>query len=360
MGNSPILSICIPSHNRADAIVENLKDVLKINDDRFDVVITDTSNTEDDYKKLLKIRDTRVKIIKNDINCSAMENWFWALENADGVFAIHLNDRDKLIAENLVEFISFLEEHEDFTGGVCKFMPGMECPLEYHGVKSTVMNLPYFSLHMTGLVFHTGCWRKISDRKELFTREKSGCHPHDMILGRLAIMGDMFLYTKQIWKMASPEFYKKNLSGTKMVDFFEPRERLFELKCCLSELEHLDGVESDLKKQKRFQTIKNYLNLSTSGYFYHTESEHEAIHYGNQPVKRNIIQKINIINDVLKMYRNELRISEKEYRCLRNWTYRNFAISELAKSGLMRNNSIRKVLRNINRKRKSRENASLR
>ena len=85
--------------------------------------------------------------------------------------------------------------------------------------------------------------------------------------------------------MASAEFYKKNLSGAGMMQFFEPEERLFELKCCLRELEHFDGVGEELRRAKQSQMIKNYLNLSTLRYFHHTESEHEALHYGSVPKK---------------------------------------------------------------------------
>lgn len=122
MEDEKILSICIPSHNRADVILENLKDVLKIQDNRFDIVITDTSDRSGDYEKLLAIRDTRVKVIRNDVKSTAMENWFCALENADGIFAFHLNDRDKLIACNLLGFMAFLDRNKDCTGGVCKFL----------------------------------------------------------------------------------------------------------------------------------------------------------------------------------------------------------------------------------------------
>lgn len=361
MEDEKILSICIPSHNRADVILENLKDVLKIQDNRFDIVITDTSDRSGDYEKLLAIRDTRVKVIRNDVKSTAMENWFCALENADGIFVFHLNDRDKLIACNLLGFMAFLDRNKDCTGGVCKFLSEKEEPVIYQGVESTVMNMPYFALHTTGMVFQMKSWRKIPDRKNIFTREKSGCHPHDMILGRLSVMGDMFLYTKHIWEMAPVEFYKKNLSGAGMMRFFEPKERLFELKCCLRELESLDVVGEELKVAKRLQMIKNYINLSTLGYFYHTESEHEAIHYGNTPQKYSILQKKKIIDKVLKLYRRELALQGKTYASLKNWTYRNFIVGELAKkSHVIKSKQIRKLLRTMNRKRKLREDAMLR
>lgn len=361
MESEKILSICIPSHNRVDILLKNLVNILKIKDNRFDIIITDTSDQDSDYEKLLAVGDPRVKIFRNDANASAMENWFCALEHADGRFAFHLNDRDKLIVENFTEFITFLEGHMKQVGGVCKYMPDKDIFVEYHGLGSTVMNMPYFALHTTGMVFQTECFRKISDRREIFTRERSGCHPHDVILGRLAVMGDMFLYTKHVWEMASAEFYKKNLSGAGMMQFFEPEERLFELKCCLRELEHLNGVGKELRRAKQSQMIKNYLNLSTLGYFHHTESEHEALHYGSVPKKYSFIQKKRFVGKVLVLYRKELGLSKKMYVGLKKWTYHNFFIGELAKKcSRIKEGNVRKVLRKMNEIRKSRDDAILR
>ena len=64
----------------------------------------------------------------------------------------------------------------------------------------------------------------------------------------------------------------------------------------MRELESLDVVGEELKVAKRLQMIKNYINLSTLGYFYHTESEYEAIHYGNTPQKYSILQKKKILS----------------------------------------------------------------
>ena len=234
-------------------------------------------------------------------------------------------------------------------------------PVEYHGVKDTLMNIPYFAIHTTGNVFNTEYWKKIDDRKEIFTRNKCGCHPHDIILGRLAMMGDMFLYTKNLWEIASEEFYKKNISGTGMMKFFEPKERLFELKCCLQELESFINIEKELKTEKCLQTIKNYLNLSTTVYFYYMESKYEASHYGYTIQKYNIFQKKKIVDNVLKLYRKELSLKGKTYTSLKNWTYRNFIVGELAKkSRVLKGKHIRTLLRVVNRKRKLREDAVLR
>lgn len=50
MEDKNILSICIPSHNRAEIILKNLVDILKVEDDRFDIVITDTSDQNGEYE----------------------------------------------------------------------------------------------------------------------------------------------------------------------------------------------------------------------------------------------------------------------------------------------------------------------
>lgn len=360
MEEKVILSICIPSHNRVDVILENLKDILKVSDDRFDIIITDSSNYKGELDKLLEIKDKRVKIFRNNVNCTAMENWFQAIENGDGIFAIHLNDRDKIVSDNLQEFLTYLDMHHMFSGGVCKEVSNSDEAKEFYGTKDAMMNMAYFDLHPTGIVFNLKCWRKISDRKELFSYEKSGYFPHDIVLGRLALMGDMFIYQNCIWKMASPEFCKKNLSGTGMRNFFEPSERLFALQCCLRELEKAK-INQDLRKNKYMQTIETHLNLATVGYFHYKETEFEAIHFGYSIQKFNMKEKMGKIREVLKMYKRELGLAKEDYSKIKKWTYKNFFVTELRKRTLwLKNRNVRKFLRALNTKRKSKEGSLLR
>lgn len=128
------------------------------------------------------------------------------------------------------------------------------------------------------------------------------------------------LYTDEIWRYASPEFYKKNRSGVLAKEkgfFFEPRQRLFELKQNIRVLNSLSFSEYDVR-QKTEQMYKTYLGLATNAYFYVVESEYESEHYGIQREKYGILRKFKFSMNVFEMFDKEFHFSQKERKTLKN------------------------------------------
>lgn len=364
MNNEIILSFCIPLHNRSRTVISHIENILKIDSHEFDIIIADTSDDGKDLLSLWNNNDDRVKVFRGGgrAGTPAMTNWKNAMECADGVFAFHLNDRDEIVTENLLPFIEFLKKHKDFNGGICKFLNATEKPVLCKSSSDALMNIPYFAVHTTGVVIKSSEYRKIDGLEEIFTC-KFGMHPHDVILGRLSEKGNLFIYTDKIWQMASPEFYKQNVSGVvnnKDTHFFEPEERLYELKCFLKELESLK-VGKKIKKQKFEQMIRNYLHLSTSGYYYFLESDYETIHYGIEQQKLSVIRKYRLAWSILNMFCKELEIENKYHKKLKKWLFKDIMISILAKyTSKIDNKYFKQFLRKLRISREKKDNAVLR
>ena len=129
MNKNVILSIFIATYNRKEIVVDKIKELLKIQSNEFDVYVLDDASNDGTDEALKKIDDHRLHVDKNNsrigvLKDGAMTNWYRLLEMCDGKFALHLNDRDLIDAEGVVELIKFLEDHPTLTGGICNLSGG--------------------------------------------------------------------------------------------------------------------------------------------------------------------------------------------------------------------------------------------
>lgn len=358
-----ILSICIPLHNRTDKAIQLIENILKLEDDRYDIVISDSSDEGENLEKKWPHHDSRVVINRCDSPTLAIKNWKLALDHADGVFAMHVNDRDELLLQNLTGLLDFLEENQNLGGGVCKHISSSKIDtLIFKDTEEAILNVPFFSTHPTGIVINVEQYRKIRDLDDIFSDMK-GIHPHDIVLGRISCYGKMFIYIDEVWKYASKEFYQQNKSGVEMDEsklFFYPTQRLYELKINIQEINSYP-IDNDLKRKKIHQMNKTYLSLSTNTYFYFMESEHETSHYGIKKEKFNAIKRIMFSKQVLNLFSEEFNYSEKEKKEYALWLRRAICIPIIAKyTSFIRCNMIRNILRRIRINSEKKEHGLLR
>ena len=93
------------------------------------IYILDDASNDGTVEALKQIDDCRLHVDRNDsrigvLKDGAMPNWYRLLEKCDGKFALHLNDRDLIDANGIVNLVEFLEEHPTMTGGICNLMGG--------------------------------------------------------------------------------------------------------------------------------------------------------------------------------------------------------------------------------------------
>ena len=341
---------------------EHIKSMLSITDNRFDIIVSDSSNGGEDLQSLFEYDDSRVKIFRIDTDTPAMMNWKSALDHADGIFSFHLNDRDLICVDGLVGFLDFLEKNSDYNGGICKYLSTCQEPKLFVDKNEAFMNVPFFSSHPTGIVFNVKKYRDLGNLTDVFN-DYVGIHPHDIILARLSQYGKMFIYTNKVWELASDEFYKKNTSGFQKKNkgfFFEPAERMFELKQNIDEIKRL-GFSEKIKENKTKQMYKTYLGLATNTYFYFLESEHETAHYGIARQKFGIVKRIRFAMKILEKFDKEFHFSSNEKKEYKNWLMRQILIPVVAKYTSKINNLLfRRTLRQMRVKRELNDNAVLR
>ncbi|MBQ9564465.1 MAG: hypothetical protein IJU98_02655, partial [Synergistaceae bacterium] len=306
--------------------------------DRFDVIISDTSDKEEQMPLLeeLKSMAPRVKVFQNASDTLPHANFRLALTSGDGVFVIHVNDRDSILPDRLSMFLDFLETNQDCAGGYCRdygheISDPTSCEPSRIFTKDPVCC--YQPFHATGFVFNV---RLNNGRKEIEAAfvPSFGYH-HSILLGRLCMKEKVFFYGPQVWTRPSDDWYSKNPSGTSSKNtliFFSPEGRLLQLKYYLKELDQF-SVPEELRNRWRRELIKRETVRATVEYCYDClTSESTMRHWAGRPAEKlSFYAKFRIISKTLKRFKEELGLDEAFYREVKREIQRNVLIRHFGK-----------------------------
>lgn len=109
--NKPLLSICIPTYNRADIVNACVEDCLKLPYDWIEIVVTDNCSSDNTIKLLSSVNDSRFKIYHNDNNIGYV-NFIKCLTNGQGKFCLLLSDEDVFVHTDWADVKKQLESDE--------------------------------------------------------------------------------------------------------------------------------------------------------------------------------------------------------------------------------------------------------
>ena len=103
------VSFCIPVYNNAEAAESIVKELLRCEDSRFEVVVCDDNSTENVAELLTAIHDPRFRYCRNEKNLGAHKNWEHSLELGRGEWLYLIMARDRLHSEGIPNLIDILE-----------------------------------------------------------------------------------------------------------------------------------------------------------------------------------------------------------------------------------------------------------
>ena len=115
MKDRPLLSICIPTYNRAKIVEQCVKNLLSNDHEFFDVVVTDNASTDNTQELLSSINDSRLIIYKNDKNIG-YANLMLSQKNGDGKYTLLLSDEDDLFDVDWEKLYSELTTKKEISG----------------------------------------------------------------------------------------------------------------------------------------------------------------------------------------------------------------------------------------------------
>ncbi|MFH1387608.1 MAG: glycosyltransferase family 2 protein [bacterium] len=197
----PLLSICIPTYNRAQLLKQAVESVLRQIDesiiDEIEVIISDNASTDETYSIVQQIKDQSKAIIKyylNKKNVGAESNFLLAVERASGQYACLLGSDDLLADGVLLRLVREIKksdgidiyygEKEDFylsPDQPMRYRPIMRYPQEtiFDFKKKNTLD-EYFKVNkrliaycnfISNVVFNRARWLQVRDKDKFIGTE---------------------------------------------------------------------------------------------------------------------------------------------------------------------------------------------
>ena len=92
--NSPLVSVLMPTYNRAHYIREALSSVLMQSYKNFELIILDDGSTDDTEKVVIEFNDSRIKYVKDSVNRGIVYRRNESLKLAKGKYLAILDSDD--------------------------------------------------------------------------------------------------------------------------------------------------------------------------------------------------------------------------------------------------------------------------
>jgi glycosyltransferase involved in cell wall biosynthesis len=90
-----LVSVIIPTYNRAEMLREAIKSVLCQTYDNFELLILDNCSPDHTPDVVALFSDSRIKYVRHQCNIGAMANWTYGVQWAQGKYLSILGDDDK-------------------------------------------------------------------------------------------------------------------------------------------------------------------------------------------------------------------------------------------------------------------------
>jgi acetyltransferase-like isoleucine patch superfamily enzyme/glycosyltransferase involved in cell wall biosynthesis len=113
---TPILSICVPTFNRADLLQQFLASVLPQvahSAGKVELIVSDNASTDHTAKVLSDVASKELFVHRNASNVGVLQNVFSVIAAARGEFAWVLGDDDRLHSDAVSSLLRILEEQPD-------------------------------------------------------------------------------------------------------------------------------------------------------------------------------------------------------------------------------------------------------
>lgn len=107
-----LVSVIMPSYNTVKFIKESINSVLNQTHQDFELIIVDDCSTDNTDEVISKIKDERIKYIKNQKNSGAAVSRNRALREAKGRWIAFLDSDDVWLPEKLEKQIAFMKDNE--------------------------------------------------------------------------------------------------------------------------------------------------------------------------------------------------------------------------------------------------------
>lgn len=129
---SPVVSVVIPTHNRATLLKRAVMSVLAQTYERFEVIIVDDASTDATTEMIESFSDPRVRYLRHETNEHASASRNTGSRSASGRYVAYLDDDDEWLPEKLAKQVELIDQASNEIGMVY-------CWLDYRGADGRVV-----------------------------------------------------------------------------------------------------------------------------------------------------------------------------------------------------------------------------
>ncbi len=97
----PLVSVCIPAYNSARYIEETISSILNQTYSNVEVVVVDDGSSDNTCEIVEGIKDSRVRLVKNEVNLGMTANWNKCLRETKGAYIKLLCADDVLYQDSI-------------------------------------------------------------------------------------------------------------------------------------------------------------------------------------------------------------------------------------------------------------------
>lgn len=192
--HTPLLSICIPSYNRADKTYALVSDILSVNlpEDRFEVVVADNCSTDRTCDRLeTLLGDNRFRLIRHPENIGGISNLTSVLDCARGEYALLCLDKDRLATDRIPDLIERLRTLPgDIAFGQLPHNTETEGPDQvWDQGYPTLLAMGYDCAHPSGMWVRTELLRQSGLIDQLKEHSRHFPFNIDLIKAHMAMLG---------------------------------------------------------------------------------------------------------------------------------------------------------------------------
>jgi glycosyltransferase involved in cell wall biosynthesis len=94
--NDPLVTIAIPTFNRAPLLRDCVASALAQTYSNFEVLVSDNASTDETRETLSEFTDPRFRVIRQERNIGLLPNWNSCLAGAKGEYIVFLSDDDRI------------------------------------------------------------------------------------------------------------------------------------------------------------------------------------------------------------------------------------------------------------------------
>lgn len=297
MEKKRVVSFCISTYNRENIVDELVRNILSSQNQNFEVVVVDDCSDDRTVERLEAIKDSRLRVYKNEIRGGASACWYKALEKGEGDWLFQVLDRDWVDMSKMDTLIMSLQDLDKKNVAFAVAGERFSNDSNYEVYDEGIDTLCEFSLrysHPTGQIFRRENWEGIKDKAKYFLDEKYGIYPHGYlytILGNskkgaylLFDICDKAHYQERVLKTVS-KFYS---SQSEKKEWFWPESRY---KLLILAANNIELVENKaFIKEIMLTRYIQFFNAVTKEWYGNCHNEVLKKRYGRPDLQTNYIE----------------------------------------------------------------------